>query len=335
MSIFTKIRVKKPNRSAFNLSHEKKLSFNMGDLVPVFLQEVIPGDKFQVRTEQLIRFQALKSPMMHRVDVSTHFFFVPYRLIWTDFEKFITGGEDGTDNPVFPTLSANYDPANLKQMLGIGTLADYLGYPSLQIDGLTGSTSIPVEQFSALPFRAYQTIYNEYYRDQNLTSKVDVSKNSGNVAIQPGSPLSTTYNTVIWRMRKRAWQKDYFTSALPWAQRGPQASMPAGQQNILVGTGDGEKQVLAGPGTGSGFQLRTEDGTYPIASGAGVSFKTDGTSASTINDLRRAYRLQEWLEKNARGGSRYIEQIFSHFGVKSSDARLQRPEYLGGSKIRS
>lgn len=332
MSIFTKIRVKRPNRSAFNLSHEKKLSFNMGDLVPVFMQEVIPGDKFQVRTEQLIRFQALKSPMMHRVDVSTHFFFVPYRLIWSEFEKFITGGEDGTDNPVFPTLSANYDPLTLKSMLGIGTLADYLGYPSLQIDGLTGSTSLPVEQFSALPFRAYQTIYNEYYRDQNLTSKVEVSKNSGNVAIQPGSPGSTTYNTVIWRMRKRAWQKDYFTSALPWAQRGPQASMPAGQQNILVGTIYGEKQVLAGPGTGGGFQLRTLDGTNPAASGAGVSFKTDGTSASTINDLRRAYRLQEWLEKNARGGSRYIEQIFSHFGVKSSDARLQRPEYLGGSK---
>lgn len=318
MSIFTKIRIKKPNRSAFNLSHEKKLSFNMGDLVPIFLQEVIPGDKFQVRTEQLIRFQALKSPMMHRVDVSTHFFFVPYRLIWNDFEKFITGGENGTENPIFPTLTANDAPSDLKKMLGIGSLADYLGYPSLQINGLTGTNAYQIEKFSALPFRAYNLIYNEYYRDQNLTLAVNINKSSSNDFIN-NLTNDNSYGSSVWRLKKRAWQKDYFTSALPWAQRGPSVNVPTPNMTVTAGGSDVTIQ--------SGHAIATvADGT-PVK-----AVHTSGSAFGTITDLRRAYRLQEWLEKNARGGSRYIEQIFSHFGVKSSDARLQRPEYLGGSK---
>ena len=320
MSIFTKIRVKKPNRSAFNLSHEKKLSFNMGDLVPVFMQEVIPGDKFQVRTEQLIRFQALKSPMMHRVDVSTHFFFVPYRLVWNDFEKFITGGENGTENPVFPTISREglTNTNVLKAMFGIGTLADYLGYPSLQINSIVGESIVnAIKPVNAIPFRSYQLIYNEFYRDQNLTNPVKISKDSGNTIIINGT--SDSYDQQIYKLRKRAWQKDYFTSALPWAQRGPSVSVPTPDMSVVAG---GSDVTVYG-----GHAIATVPDGTPVK-----AVHTSGSAFGTITDLRRAYSLQEWLEKNARGGSRYIEQIFSHFGVKSSDARLQRPEYLGGSK---
>lgn len=322
MSIFTKIQIKKPKRSAFNLSHEKKYSMNMGDLVPNFLQEVLPGDKFQIRSESLVRFQALLSPLMHRVDVTQHFFFVPYRLIWSEWEDFITGGEDGTASPVFPTLSANNSNVNVSSVLGVGTLADYLGFPSLNV---TSSDSI--EPFNALPFRAYQLIYNEYYRDQNLTDPIELSKSSGNTGLV--DITSNVYRSQIWRLRRRAWEKDYFTSALPWPQRGPSVDLPVGDSAPLIAEYEGQKfPVNVGDGEhGDNSYIESE-----APAGSDLFADLENATATTINDLRRAYRLQEWLEKNARGGARYIEQIFSHFGVKSSDARLQRPEYLGGSK---
>lgn len=322
MSIFTKVLVKKPKKSAFNLSHERKFSCNMGELVPILCQEVIPGDNFKIRLEQLVRFQALKSPMMHRVDVTTHFFFVPNRLLWNKWEEFITGGEDGNSNPVFPKFAYM---ASDSAGMPIGGLLDHLGFPVQQMTGVQGDENI--FEFNVLPIRAYYLIYNEYFRDQNVGTEYPVDLGSGVKAID-----DIIYNN--GHLLKRAWEKDYFTSALPWAQRGTQVSINTFGENARVGVMDPDFYGLT---LGNDVDYAGEEYTvHPEHSQSGLKGKPlvvdNEAQATTINELRRAYRLQEWLEKNARGGSRYIEQILSHFGVRSSDSRLQRPEYLGGGK---
>lgn len=326
--IFDRIKLTKPKSSVFDLSHEKKLSLNMGDLVPIFLQETLPGDQFKVNIEHLIRFQPLLAPIMHRVNVYTHFFFVPNRLVWNDWEKFITGGSDGEQLPVFPRIKSEFGASDLVKFQR-GTLADYLGFPS---SSLPTSGTFKAD-FSILPFRAYQLIYNEYYRDQNLTPPVEFSKASGIFS-----------DTEILKLRKRAWEKDYFTSALPWAQRGDQLSIPITGDATVFGSRTEDIQLLNGnngdPLTygqlsvdyngritdsfGNPAQFKAQD--------QGLSADLSNVSASSINELRQAFSIQKWLEKNARGGSRYVEQLLAHFGVHSSDARLQRPEYLGGGK---
>lgn len=321
MSIFSNVFVRKPKKSAFNLSHERKLSTNMGDLVPVLIQEVLPGDKFKLRMENLVRFQALKSPMMHRVDVSTFFFFVPNRLLWNEWEDFITGGEDGTKNPVFPQLDITVDDLDNAH---VGGLLDHLGLPVQQFGGETDFT------VNALPLRAYYLIWNEYFRDQNVSNEIPIDKGSGikslsQAIVQDGKCL------------RRAWQKDYFTSALPWAQRGPSVTLNTFAEDPRVARKleNGTKQYVnvvrnySDPTIGELVDV-TQDN---FSSSPGDHLVVDSeANVTSINELRRAYRLQEWLEKNARGGARYIEQILSHFGVRSSDARLQRPELLTASK---
>ena len=312
--LFNVIQIKKPRTNVFDLSHEKKLSFNMGELVPIFMEDVVPGDKFRVNTEMLIRMAPMIAPVMHRVNVYTHFFFVPYRLLWSNWEKFITGGETGNETPTFPTVLINNDVAT---SFNAGRLADYLGIPAT--DGKTISNSL---QISALPFRAYQLIYNEYYRDQNLQTAIAITKND---------TVGTPELAVLLTLRNRAWEKDYFTSALPWTQRGGEVTLPNAPD--YKDTSDIYRSNGTDPASGN---LQTS-GSYPhkmVDSSGSATLRVenlDGIEIS-INDLRSATRLQRWLEKNARGGSRYVEQILSHFGVKSSDARLQRPEYLGGGK---
>jgi len=292
----------------------------MGDLVPILLEEVVPGDKFKVNTESLVRLAPMVAPMMHRVNIFTHFFFVPNRLTWDGWEDFITGGPDGLDQSTLPLIDLNAtNAANFKK----GSLGDYFGLPLMD-----GTITNPA-YVNALPFRAYQMIYNEYYRDQNLTDPIEFTTGAMD-------PLDIPR---LAEMRKRAWEKDYFTSALPWAQRGNPVGIPVDfnyknatevyNQNDLQPTID--KAVHTG-------QVGTTDGLlYPQGSSDPEdvlrleNLEEEATSVD-INELRKAVKLQEWLEKNARAGSRYIEQIFSHFGVKSSDARLQRPEYLGGGK---
>ena len=328
--IFDTILVNKPNKNAFDLSHERKMSMNMGDLVPCFVQEVIPGDKFKVNMEHLIRFQPLLAPIMHRVNVYTHFFFVPNRIIWNEFEKFITGGEDGQQEPVFPRLYGDigndYDTTPFKT----GSLADYLGIPCTNYN--TGDNPVNNFSVSALPFRAYQLIYNEYYRDQNLTPPIEFSKGSGYI-----NPESADWVNLL-NLRKRAWEKDYFTSALPWAQRGTELTIPtvSGYANVI--SNETYPKFAPGP-LSAASPIQQPNGILTNGLGESLKFsnsglKTDLTNAprTSINELRQAFQIQKWLEKSARGGARYIEQILSHFGIKSSDARLQRPEYLGGGK---
>lgn len=330
MKLFDSVSMKRPPQNKFNLSHERKGSFNMGALMPMLVQEILPGDSFRVNTEIMLRMAPMLAPIMHRVDVRTEYFFVPNRLVWDEWEDFITGGRLGTSAPVAPRMNMNVNIAT-GGFYRTGTLWDYMGLPTFE-----GSVTNNV-QVSALPFRAYQLIYNEYYRDQNLSEPIAFSKASG---------ISTELDMVeLLSTRTRAWEKDYFTSALPFAQRGPAVLMPIegtgsvtykgtsdvfdldgvpGTVNTLIGTGN----TLGSLGvnkTGTGV-----NGTYGrIENIDEVIF--DSTSI-TINDLRRSVKLQEWLEKNATGGARYTEQLRAHFGVVSDDARLQRPEYLGGGK---
>lgn len=348
MSIFSSIRVRKPKRTAFDLSHEVKLTCDFGELVPFFCQDVIPGDTFKVSVETFVRFAPLIAPVMHRVNVFTHFFFVPYRLVWDEWREFITGGEDGSAAPVFPRVSMSgvHGPSN---DLGIGSLADYLGVP---VGNGTASSSSNLK-INLLPFRAYQLIWNEYYRDQNLQDEIDFSLASGIFVGSAYNGDSSNPNIHGCReclqLRNRCWEKDYFTSALPFPQRFPSpVTVPVnGTVDILMkNTGrPGVFQSLDGTELvqGSSVSVKNSNGNGQSQIFAGekqVQYNPNNTlfgqfndsSNITINELRRAFSLQRWLENNARAGSRYIEQILSHFGVRSSDARLQRPEYLGGGK---
>lgn len=310
MKQFNQVKITRPRSNGFDLSHEKKLSCNMGRLVPILVQEVIPGDKFKVNTESLVRFAPMVAPVMHRINVYTHFFFVPNRLVYGEWEKFITGGEDGNQVPSFPKI--DFTDSNRVDLLP-GNLPDYMGLPSTE-----AATPMSVGlSVSALPFRAYQLIYNEYYRDQNLETALAITKNS---------TVSTEEKAVLITMRNRAWEKDYFTSALPWSQRGGEVGIP---NNVQY-----KDQASTIGGTTNNDPLYQDVAGRITVGNGGPTVGIDNIEANEIlvNDLRRAVRLQEWLEKNARAGSRYIEQILSHFGVRSSDARLQRPEYLGGGK---
>lgn len=367
-NIFNSIRMKRPKRNAFNLSYESKLTLNMGELVPIMVMPVVPGDKFRVRNESMVRLAPLVAPMMHRVNVFTHYFFVPNRLVWNAWEDFITKGVDGEDVPIFPTVDfGNFDDSLITHSLNVagayndGSLWDYLGLPSLKSIGninndkaSPNSVAAPRDfKVSALPFRAYQLIYNEYYRDQNLTDPIDFSLGSGSIS---GNEL---YNVIGFR--KRAWEKDYFSSALPWLQRGPEVSVPiqgTGQNvDVILDNSDDKRQryvdsqgrVIPGSYTGAAQMVRDSDensvGMYGIGAigenqnaywnldpNGSLKVNVDELGVN-INDLRTSNALQRWFERNARGGSRYIEQILSHFGVRSSDARLQRPQFLGGSRV--
>lgn len=341
MSIFSSVKVNRPKRNLFDLGHERKMSLNMGDLVPILCQETVPGDSFRLNSEVFIRLAPMLAPIMHKVNVYTHFFFVPNRLVFNKWEEFITGGKDGLDSTPYPMMPAG---ALQSRFLENGTLIDYMGLPEM-FDPDTGSIA-PVT-FSALPFRAYQMIYNEYYRDQNLQEEV---------VFGLGSTFLQNDYANLFELRKRCWEKDYFTSALPWAQRGADVMLPfSGEANVKLKdnptgyptiVGDDRVQQLGwvenidNGSTYDGLAVNPDGVTgtgnlkFPSLLDPRGSLEADLSTATstTINELRRSIRLQEWLEKNARAGSRYIEQIYSHFGVKSSDARLQRPEYLGGGK---
>lgn len=374
-NLFNSIRVKTPKRHAFDLSHDLKMSCDLYKLVPILCEEVVPGDTWKVNTEILMRFAPLVSPVMHRLNVYTHFFFVPKRILWDGWKDYITGGEyrpgkkDPNDVPAYPRLEVNGMYAT-KQYLQKGSLADYLGFPvgdalrpatEIYDCSLTGSDSSfkSTVTLDALPFRAYNLIWNEYYRDQNLQDPIDIHQETNGVYDGLGELGSLLF---------RAWEKDYFTSALPWPQAGDDVMLPLHgnatslsrieRDSILVdtvrtgftGQQSGGQELLMGRteldkyGLQSGplqAPLRSSDGSITPqnvsisnSSDIDINGKVDlsKVSAATINEFRRAVRAQEFLEKSARGGSRYIEQLLSFFGVRSSDARLQRPEYLGGGK---
>lgn len=306
---FNSVQFQKPNRNYFDLSYDYKTSMDMGWLVPVCYQEVIPGDKFRIGCESIIRFMPLVSPVMHRMNAFVHYFFVPYRLLWPGWEDFMVKTESVPAHPTIPIAELSVEESRL---------LDYFG---LNSPAALGSYNV-----SALPLSAYQFVYNEYYRDENLISEVPYKLIDGDNAAN---------YTQLTTLRKRAWMHDYFTSALPWAQKGGAVELPLGTwaqvrasndlvpENYSVVTATPSNLQVAGMGDNDDIP-----GVIPNTLYADLSTAT----AATITDLRRALKLQEWLERNAVAGTRYTEYILAHYGVRSSDARLQRPEYITGVK---
>jgi hypothetical protein len=302
-------------RSKHSLSYTKLLSGDMGELLPIGLTEVLPGDSMQHATNILVRCAPMLAPVMHPVEVRIHHWFVPHRLTWDAWEDFITGGPNGTDASVFPTINLTYTAGSPDTGSGIvGQLADYLGCPP-KINNLS---------VSALPVRAYALIYNEWYRDQDLTPLVGFSTASG---------VDATTNTALQNI---AWEKDRFTEARPWEQKGPAITIPLGTSAPVY--------TMAADGASIGIRSGAAGGTtrtigtaaseaVKLSTVGGSPMLTDLTAASavTVGVLREAMALQRYEEARARYGSRYVEYL-RYLGVRSSDARLQRPEYLGGGR---
>lgn len=290
-------------RNKFSLTHYKLATFSQGELIPVSCMEVLPGDSFQQKTSALIRVSPLVAPMMHPVNVRIHHWYVPLRLIWDDFEDFITGGPDGDDATVAPyLLLGGSHPVE-------GSTFDYLGCP----------LNTPALPISALPIRAYQLIWNEWYRDQDLQTAATVQKVSGQ------DTLTT------WALQNAGWEKDYFTTARPWPQKGPEVTIPLGNEAAVVfEEGANVRTIQRSSGAAASAIEVVEAGG---AAGTALTAYADLTTATSvsINDLREAMALQRFAEARARYGSRYVEYL-RYLGVRSSDARLQRPEYLGGGR---
>lgn len=388
MSIFTQIKKTKVRRTALNLSHNYKMTGEQGILYPFLCLDVVPNDTFKISSEVFCRLLPMVAPMMSRVRIYTHYFFVPKRLLWTQWKEFWTGASQSSSRkdienfvpPEYPRIAFNatdvfsekYERGNYP--FSSGDLADYLGFPVFDRndqDQRLKKSEGNIITLDALPFRAYQLIYNEYYRDQNLTDPIDIPFDLSGVLNASGSvsPERIKYVVDLMSLRRRAWKKDYFTSALPFAQAGPDVELP------LTGVTEGfdlpvsiNRNLMSGMVTGvydhtnqpldANFGLASQNGNvvnpnnttsdpdhYPkltltdpndplrtpfILTNDSLQDLTANIGSATINELRRAFAAQRFLEASARGGSRYIEMLYSIFGVKSSDGRLQRPEYLGG-----
>lgn len=339
---FTTVQLRKPKRSKFDLSHEKRISTRMGKLTPIFISETLPNDTFKCNSEVMLRLAPLIAPIMHRVNVFVHYFFVPNRLLWIDWEKFITGGRLGTETPpIPPNMNFNSIAGHADELFGVGNMWDYLGgWPKTDAQ----CAALADRRWDVMPFAAMYKIWFDYYRDRNYVDDNDLLPlPSGDLSLS-----HAVYLDLLCNIKYRDWQKDYFTSALPWTQRGSEVLMPLEGTGIvsylpqsLVKTEAGANasvQTLIGLSTAEGAGQMTVNKIDNTTAGlAGRVENIDEVSVDTsdvsINDLRTALRLQEWLERNALAGSRYNESIMAHFARKTSDGRLQRAEYLGGGKV--
>lgn len=313
-NIFNTIQIKKPKSNTFDLTHDVKMSGKMGNLMPIMVMETVPGDNIQISADTLIRFAPLIAPVMHRMDAYIHYFFVPNRIVWENWEKYVVNEPNG--GIPFITLDQTLTQDENRFL-------DYMGVPPFP----TADPTAIATPISAIPFAAYQKIYNDYYRDQNLISEIPYQLQDGDNNAQKGSLLT---------MHKRAWEHDYFTAALPFAQKGQSVDIPLGDVVLKQNwQSEGDPLFIQTATSPIGPVENNVGGIGVRVNGQQVAYDPDGTletTPTTINSLRRAFRLQEWLEKNARGGTRYIENILMHFGIKSSDKRLQRPEYITGVK---
>lgn len=307
-------------RSSFNRTHGHKTTFDGGVLVPLYIDECLPGDTFSLNMTTFARLQTPIVPFMDNMNMDVHFFAVPVRLLWENFQKFMGEQDNPDDSTDFLIPQVISDGVGWQT----GSVSDYFGLP----------LNIPNMSTSALWHRAYNLIWNEWYRDENLQDSVPVNRGDG-----PDDPTN-------YAMLHRGKRHDYFTSALPWPQKGPGVELPLGStapvvsdgtQFSLIDTGTGSVPATMEANSGSvlykpGITATTTTLGDPAIFGDQTGLEVDlaNATSATINSLRQAFQTQKMLERDARGGTRYTEIIRSHFGVISPDARLQRPEYLGG-----
>lgn len=359
-------------RSVFNRSHDYKTTFDSGYLIPFYVDEVLPGDSFKLNCSIFCRLATPIVPFMDNLYLETFFFFVPNRLVWKHWENFMGQQDnpgDSTDYLIPQTVAGNTGFA-------VGSVADYFGIP----------TSVKGLSVSSLPFRAYQLIYNEWFRDENLQERVGAWAPSATHKVDPVGDWNDTNSTGLALLRRNKYH-DYFTSALPWPQKGDAVDVNFGVGGAISWTSDSfnvtasrlnnhtvqavvdnpkklafirpnftYKEDLSGrifsvsaPSAGSdtsltgydkvSYDAASEGSIVPTANPSSIDlpylqFVGEQGAGLTINDLRQAFQVQKLLERDARGGTRYTEILRSHFGVVSPDARLQRPEYLGGSSTR-
>lgn len=354
MSVFSSVRGNRVGRSVFNLSHVKRFTCDMGELIPALFLECVPGDTFKIGADVVTRFQPLVAPILDSVDMTVHYFFVPTRLLMdneNDWETFLTGGKDGTDESVSLPLwnfsfsdgypGSGQTPFSNRKNFGKYSLWDYFGLPTEEAYNFNFYANIKqANHVLGFAQRAYNLVFNEYYRDENLVDEVD--KENG---------------TILYR----SWKKDYFTSALPWQQRGVSPALPISgvvpvnlgdvyfSSPITFSTAGGDRGSLnsfyANSSVDGGNNLaiglyHTSDTTKrglvsDFGGKASSSNSTVDLSNATTFDvavLREAFQIQRWLELNARGGVRYTEFLRAHFGLAPRDEVLQRPQYIGGTK---
>lgn len=329
--LFSQIPRAEIQRSSFNRSHTYKTAFDSNYLVPFYVDEVLPGDTFNLKATLFGRLATPAVPILDNLYLDTFYFFVPTRLVWDNWQKFNGEQKNPGDSTSYLVPTVACDGTS-------GTIYDYFGIPYLEGNGAASGTTIEV---NSLPFRAYNLIWNEWFRDENLQNSVAVPTGDG--------PDQSTDFILL----KRGKRHDYFTSALPWPQKGPGVELPLGQYApiLAIGTSDPEYQYFQTLGNDAVTTTRAisynhnagSAGNVATFRGYGQSYSTgdapviadlSAATAATINSLRQAFQLQRLYERDARGGTRYTEILRSHFGVVSPDARLQRPEYLGGSSVR-
>jgi hypothetical protein len=319
-------------RSVFNRQSNLKTAFDSGLLIPFFVDEALPGDTFHMKTSVLARLATPIVPIFDNLKLDYFFFSVPYRLVWDNWQKFNGEQENPGDSVdyLIPQITSGDDG------FAIGGVGDYFGIP----------INVPNLNVNVLPFRAYNLIYNEWFRDQNLVDSAVVNKDD-----------ATETDHSVYALRRRGKRHDYFTSCLPWPQKGDGVELALGTP-VLTPTDDGLNFKFTNPGgtesyiaglkaqgVDVGFEteqpvlyadstdMLTGEAYNMVGFGDQLGMEITNTDALTINSLRQAFQLQRMLERDARGGTRYTEILRAHFGVTSPDSRVQRPEYIGGGSF--